>query len=55
MEEMRMMPAREKIFVRLSKDLVTALDRYAEKRVRETPGLRLTRSYAIRICLQRCL
>jgi hypothetical protein len=55
MEEMRMMPVREKICVRLTKDLVTALDRYAEKRVRETPGLRLARSDAVRTCLHRCL
>jgi metal-responsive CopG/Arc/MetJ family transcriptional regulator len=55
MEEMSMTPVSKKIFVRLPKDLVTALDRYVEKRVGETPGIRLTRSDAVRICLHRCL
>jgi Arc/MetJ-type ribon-helix-helix transcriptional regulator len=55
MEGRKMMPVSEKVFVRLTKELATALDRYVEKRVRETPGLRLTRSDAIRTCLHRCL
>jgi hypothetical protein len=50
-----MMPVSEKVFVRLTKELATALDRYVEKRARETPGFRLTRSDAIRACLHRCL
>jgi metal-responsive CopG/Arc/MetJ family transcriptional regulator len=55
MEVMSMTPVSEKIFVRLPKDLVTALDRYVEKRACETLGIRLTRSDAVRICLHRCL
>jgi hypothetical protein len=35
--------------------LATALDRYVEKRARKAPGIRLTRSDAIRACLHRCL
>ena len=50
-----MEPVSEKVFVRLTKELATALDRYVEKRARETPGIRLTRSDAVRTCLHRCL
>jgi Arc/MetJ-type ribon-helix-helix transcriptional regulator len=52
---MLMLPVSERIFVRLTKDLATALNRYVEKRARETPGIRLTRSDAIRACLHCCL
>lgn len=55
MEEMKMKPVSEQVFVRLTKDVASALDRYVEKRARETPGLRLTRSDAVRTCLHRCL
>jgi metal-responsive CopG/Arc/MetJ family transcriptional regulator len=55
MEESEVMPVSEKIFVRLPKDLATALDRYVEKRARATPGIRLTRSDAVRTFLHRCL
>jgi Arc/MetJ-type ribon-helix-helix transcriptional regulator len=50
-----MLPMSEKVFVRLTKDLAAALDRYVEKRGQETPGIRLTRSDAIRACLPRSL
>jgi hypothetical protein len=52
---MAMMPVSKKIFVRLTKGLVTALDRSVEKWAREAPGIRLTCSDAIRTCLHRRL
>jgi Arc/MetJ-type ribon-helix-helix transcriptional regulator len=54
-EESDMLPLREKVFVRLPKDLAAALDRDVEKRGRETPGMRRTRSDVIRACLHRSL
>ena len=54
MEKMKMIPVSEKVFVRLTKELATALDRYVEKRVRQHPGF-ASRSDAIRTCLYRCL
>jgi metal-responsive CopG/Arc/MetJ family transcriptional regulator len=50
-----MLPLTEKVLVRLPKDLTAALDRAVEKRGRETPGMRLTRSDVIRACLHHSL
>jgi hypothetical protein len=48
---MAIMPVSEKIFVRLTKDPVTARDGSVEKRARETPGSLPSRSDAICTCL----
>ena len=50
-----MLPLTEKVLVRLPTDLAAALDRYVEKRGRETPGMHLTRSDVIQACLHQTL
>jgi hypothetical protein len=54
-EAMPMLPLSQKILVRLLRIVVAALDRAVEKRVRETPEIRLTYADAIRACLHRSL
>jgi Arc/MetJ-type ribon-helix-helix transcriptional regulator len=49
------MPATEKVFVRMDAELLRGVDRYVERIRAEHPGLRPTRSEAIRALVYQAL